>query len=454
MSTIWNTAQIVALAPDSSSAKAGKSLATPRKWVVLGVDEQAVWGECQGSAKEPYRTQVDANETAFRCSCPSRKLPCKHGLGLLFLLESQPAAFTAKEQPTWVTEWLASRAKRAQQKANREERGPENRTVVDLAAQAKRLAGREAKVTAGLADLELWLHDLIRNGLATAQGKPTSYWETTAARMVDAQAPGVARLLREMAGIGNSGAGWEARLLERLGRLHLLLEGFKFRADLSPATQADIRSLIGWTQDQEQLLAWEGVRDNWLVVGQRVVEEDRMRVQRTWLWGQQSQRAALVLSFAPSHQPLDTSLIVGTGLEAELVFYPSGYPLRALVKQRYSPPVNFETLRAGRFTGGLGYPAIAVAYENYAKALASYPWLEEFPMALTAAIPVQLEQNWVIRDLAGQWLPLSPRFTHIWHLVALSGGKPLPLFGEWDGNYFLPLSVWSEGRFIIMKVGL
>jgi hypothetical protein len=55
----FTTDQVLALAPDAGSAKAGKDLATPRKWVSLGRDERAAWGECQGSGAEPYRTQID-----------------------------------------------------------------------------------------------------------------------------------------------------------------------------------------------------------------------------------------------------------------------------------------------------------------------------------------------------------------------------------------------------------
>ncbi len=104
----WTTEQIIALAPDASSAKAGRELASPRKWASLGCQgERAAWGECQGSAKEPYQAIVDLSEPAFRCSCPSRKFPCKHALGLFLLLASQPAAFTQQACPGWVSEWLA-----------------------------------------------------------------------------------------------------------------------------------------------------------------------------------------------------------------------------------------------------------------------------------------------------------------------------------------------------------
>jgi uncharacterized Zn finger protein len=99
MPSSWTTEQVLSLAPDASSAKAGRDLAAARKWLTLGQEGQAVWGECQGSGKSPYQTQIDLSEPAFRCTCPSRKFPCKHGLGLLLLRVDQPAAFPQQTAP-------------------------------------------------------------------------------------------------------------------------------------------------------------------------------------------------------------------------------------------------------------------------------------------------------------------------------------------------------------------
>src|SRR5262249_34531184 len=192
---------------------------------------------------------------------------CKHGLGLFLLLAAQPAAFKEKRPPDWVVEWIESRAKRAEQRVEKQTKAEAGETVVDEAAQAKRAASRDAKVKDGLQELELWLRDIIRGGLAAVQSQPPSFWERTAARLVDAQAPGVARMVREMAGVPASGAGWERRLLERLSRLYLLIEGFKHIAELPEAIREDIRALIGWTQNQEELLRQDGTRDQWLVLG-------------------------------------------------------------------------------------------------------------------------------------------------------------------------------------------
>src|SRR6185295_11590067 len=98
--------QVIALAPDAASAKAGAALASPRKWSGCGrdADGRVVWGLCQGSGAKPYQTRVDLSEPAFNCTCPSRKFPCKHALGLLLLLAASPDQVPASDTPDWVLE--------------------------------------------------------------------------------------------------------------------------------------------------------------------------------------------------------------------------------------------------------------------------------------------------------------------------------------------------------------
>jgi hypothetical protein len=431
----WTPDQILALAPDDSSRKSGKDLAAPRKWVTLGADDRSAWGECQGSGKNPYQTQIDLSEPAFKCSCPSRKFPCKHGLGLFLLLEAQRGAFTQETPPGWVAEWLEARTERAEKRAERAEKAE---AAPDPAAQAKRAAERERKVAAGLEELDRWLDDLVRRGLAEAQTQPMRFWEGPAARMVDSQASGVARMIREMAGIPASGEGWPERLLEKMGVVHLLAEGYR-RLDMLPeATREDVRTRIGWTLKEEELRLEAGVRDRWLVLGQRVDQEDRLRVQRSWLLGCATERAALVLDFAFGSASLDPSLVPGTSLDGELVFYPGGWPLRGVVKTREGNPEPY--------TGLSGHATIAGALGAYAEALAADPWLERFPMRLSSVVPVRRDA-WAVRDTEGKLLFLAARPEAGWRLLAVSGGHPVDLFGEWDGRSLLPLSVWAEGRF-------
>ena len=447
MTVDWTPEQIIALAPDGSSAKSGKELANPRKWVSLGHNEAAAWGLCQGSGAKPYQAQIDLSEPAFRCTCPSRKFPCKHSLGLFLMLAGQPNSFTETTPPAWVSEWLENRSKRAEQSAERKKPEKEAPTAgakekSASASQSRQAAQREKRVAQGMDELTVWLKDLVRHGLASAQSQPFNYWEARAARMVDAQAPGVGRLVRTLPGLTSSGPGWQGRLLEQLGRIYLLAEGYRRIDSLPPETQADIRATIGWTQSQEELLAGEGVRGRWLVLGQYVEEEDKLRVNRIWLWEQATGRSALVLQFAYSGQPLAAGFVAGTCLDAEVVYYPGSYPQRALVKERHAPPVPVDTV-----TG----TTIASAVEAYAGAIAANPWLERFPMLLSGVVPKLHDAEWSIRDEAGHLLPLSPWFQKGWDLFSISGGHPVTLFGEWNGKYFLPLGVWC-GRYIKLSL--
>src|SRR5512135_3549400 len=97
MPVMWTPEQVLALAPDEASRKNAGALATPRKWLVLCHHEEdgrgILWGEIRGSAADPYQCQVDLNGPWFKCSCPSRKLPCKHVLGLFLLYLTQPGLF-------------------------------------------------------------------------------------------------------------------------------------------------------------------------------------------------------------------------------------------------------------------------------------------------------------------------------------------------------------------------
>lgn len=428
----FTTEQILALAPDASSAKAGQGLANARHWVTLGSDETAVWGECQGSGSKPYQTQIDLGEVAFKCSCPSRKFPCKHGLGLLLLLANQAAQFKDKTPPQWVSDWLASRSKRAEQKAERAAKQSDE--IADPAAQAKRVASREAKVAAGLRELELWLHDLIRHGLAAPQTQEHKFWDTPTKRMIDAQAPGLARLLQLAASHGAVGAAGHERMLRQLAKIHLLIEGYQRLDSLPTGTQADIRTLIGWTQNQDELLKQPGVKDKWFVMGQRVTEEDRLRVQATWLRGAATKRDALILQYAHASQVLDASWLVGSAMEAELVFFASAYPLRALVKERGAVLDEMPSFEM----------TIAQAMESYAAALARQPWMERFPLLLQNVIPLRRDEQWLVRDVATHVLPIASDFEKGWEMLALSGGQPLHLFGEWDGEVLRPLRMWAQ----------
>ena len=429
----WTPQQVLGLAPDASSAKAGQALGTARPWSELGRDERAVWGLCQGSGKKPYQTQVDLSEPAFKCSCPSRKFPCKHALGLLLVWSSTDLVLAAK-RPVWVEEWLASREERAERTAARADQPAK---PPDLEAQAKRAAQREDRVADGVEELRRWLADLVRRGLADAQRESWRFFEQPAARMVDAQASGLAARVRRMGAALGGGDNWAERMLEEAALLQLLLEAHARVDSLPEAVRADVRQSIGWTVPTEEVLARERVRDEWAVVGQVVIDDDRLRAQRTWLRGEQSGRDALILAFAASGQVLDPGVVFGTVVDASLAFYPGAAPLRALVAEKHGEPRPLERLP--------GYETVDAAFAQRAESLARNPWLDRSSVALRGVVPARDGEGWALVDGTGGAIALAPRHDW-WEVVALSGGHPVDVCGELEGDYLTPIAVAADGR--------
>jgi hypothetical protein len=427
----WDRARVLALAPDAPSQRAAQALASGRSWPLTGAAEpDVVWGECRGSAAAPYRTVIDLAGPAYRCSCPSRKFPCKHVLALLLLwADGAEGRVKDGEPPGWAADWLTARAAKASAAQPREPAEPK-----DPGTAAKRAEQREARVAAGLAELDRWLRDQVRQGLASSQQAGYGHWDDIAARMVDAQAPGPAERLRALASVPHSGAGWDGRLLEEYALLRLLVVAYRRQAELPAPLRETVRSRIGFSLRQADVLAQgEPVRDHWQVLARRDLEQDRIRVRRTWLQARKAGRPALILSFAPAGQALDDTLTVGTDVDADLIFYPGAVPLRAVVLTKHdafdgSPP-----------PGG----TIAGLLASYAAALAGDPWLDSWPAVLDvtpARSPVR-----AVSDAAGDAVPLHPGAGDCWPLLAISGGGPVTVAGEWTPRGLWPLTAWDQG---------
>lgn len=431
--------QVTALAPDASSASAGRKLATPSAWKSLGRSKRAVWGECQGSAL--YQVRVDLADVATKCSCPSRKFPCKHAIGLLALAATEPGLLPEADPPEWVLEWLGKRGGAAAT-----QKDPAGKRTARVGTSRSRSADKRlARVAEGMDALDLWMSDLVRNGLATLETQSAALWERQAARMVDAQAPGVAARLRWMAGIPNSSPDWPQRLLSHLGRLALLTEAFRRLEQLDPLLQEDVRHAVGWTLTQEEVVArGEHVEDEWYVLGQLVTGDDpKLRTQWTWLLGDRTRRYALILQFSAAGRPFEASLIPGTCQRAVVAYWPSAAPQRGLVLSGsgYASPM-------GR--GLPGFDTTRAFLTHVAEVTAQQPWLDRFPSVLLGVTPVRDEAGcWWVRDREEAALPL--RSGEHWKLLALSGGLPVALSAEWDGHALLPLGVLVDGEYMLLE---
>ncbi|MER6491877.1 SWIM zinc finger family protein [Streptomyces griseorubiginosus] len=436
----WTADQVLALAPDAASRKAGSKLGAAGPWSEAGSSEEGtVWGLCKGSGSKPYQTVIDLADAAgpaYKCSCPSRKFPCKHALGLLLLWAGGEGAVPPGPAPDWAGQWIEGRRQRAQEKRTAEPAGSAA-GAGDPEGARRRAERRAVRITAGATELEQRLADLLRGGLAGAEQAGYGLWEETAARMVDAQAPGLASRVRELGAIPSSGPGWPVRLLEECALIHLLDQGWLRRERLPDGLASTVRSRVGLPASADG----PPLRDRWLVLAQYDTADARLTTRRIWLHGTDSGRIALLLSYGAAGRAPELELPVGLELEAEVSAYPGKGQLRAALGEQFAPPAPSATRPPGVSTDQ--------AAARYGEALRDDPWLDSVPVTLDRVIPAPDGDSWQLVDADGDSaLPLTPTARSrpgLWRLVALSGGAPVKVFGECGHRGFTPLTAWPEG---------
>ena len=430
-------AQVLSLAPDDASQKAGRGLSGPKKWVTLGANEQALWGECQGSGSKPYQTRVDFSDLTTKCSCPSRKFPCKHAIGLMLMYATSPALLKDTTAPGWVTEWIDGRKEKQAAKKEKEEK------PVNQEQQAKRQQARENKVDGGIQELKIWLSDLLHTGLAQVNPQTLRDRENMERRLIDAQAPGLARMVRNL-NFSAHGQDFPGSVMRQLGDLFLLMQAYERLDTLPELLRQDVRTAIGFTQDQKALLEQEGLKDDWLVIGQRIESDERLWSRQTYFYALGSQKYALVLDYAHGQPSFNAVYAVGSVLYAEMVHFASSFPLRALVKQSSVMMTDAEPI---------AHQNINEMLDGYAAAVALNPWMITFPALISNITISKPESGPLFRDQEGQLLITSTYDHDFWTLLSVSGGHPISLFGVYNGESFMPLSALAEGTVIPLKGG-
>lgn len=430
--------QIIQLAPDDASVKAGKGLASKTKWVLLEYNEHAIWGHCQGSGKTPYQTVIDVKNIAFKCSCPSRKFPCKHGLGLLFLYTAHSDLFKEAAEPDWVTTWLSKR----EEKAEKKEQKAKSDTQVDEAAQAKRQAQRHQKVLNGIDDLQIWIKDLLRNGLLYVPERAYTLFEGIARRMVDAQASGLANRLKSIQEINFYDESWKHQLTDQLGKLYLLTESYKHLEEQSEDWQHEIRTQIGYPQAKEDVLAGEAIADHWMVLHKRSRKINELNTETYWLYGRQSGRFAIYLSFVTPGSFPELNLVPGSVYQGQLCFYKGVSASRALFKTCELSSETFMPLCCKN---------LEEATSRYREALQQNPFTEDLPVLIENIRLATQGNQLYIQDVNNKLFPISIADATRIDLLSVTGGKPFAAFllandTSWELN-----SIWYQSDYYIWR---
>ncbi|MGI9161272.1 MAG: hypothetical protein ACR2K1_16120, partial [Saprospiraceae bacterium] len=306
-----------------------------------------------------HRILIQSDPPQFHCSCPVRQRPCLHALALAdWYNRAGAAAFPPADQ---LPEWASALSKAGRFAAVQ----PADGSAVERRAQ--RLFERLERAEEGLSDLENWLEDLARRGLATTLGESAAPFAHIATRMADASLPGLARLFRNLDADEFSDLADLAA--DALGACYLAIRSFQKRESLPPALVFDLQAFLGISLKKEEALQ-SGMRvaDTWTVLGRfEAPLEERLWQRRLWLRGASGQ-FALLLDFAFGDTAFAPELPPGTHWQGPLVFYPSNFPQRAI------PP---EELHAwtGPAPALVGYHSLDELAAAYSEALGRQPWL-------------------------------------------------------------------------------
>ena len=457
--------RIEALAPDQASLAAARKLLKPSAWPTLAEGEGLVWGKFQGSGATPYRVVVNEADTGYKCTCPSRKFPCKHAIALMWMRADKSVAFALATVPDWVKDWLSRRRGTSTAPIKTDDEAqpkprpsirlaeiPEGEVDADPKAEQRAAAARErnrlereAAVLAGLEDLDTWLSDQVQHGMANFVAQTAQVCRTIAQRLVDAKASGLAGRLDALPTrlFTLPGPARPAAAIRELGQVHLISQAYRRASELPELLAADARQAMGWSVTREALLSDSAalrVDAEWRVFA--VVSEaqpDRLRRVETWLWrqtgGDGMPRCAVLIDFVPISGAAVAGYLVGDQVDAELSFYRSTIPLRAQI----------STLKRGAEQDSepltLLDESLGASYANYEHTLAQLPWLGTVPLVFrSASVRRNREQLYLYDDESGLSLPLHTSQAN--HALPLASTGRVDGIGLWNGYEFT--LAWAE----------
>lgn len=392
------------------------------------------------SVEQAYALALHTSAPMRYCSCAFWPKPCWHVQALALLLDRAGLeAFEAVDVlPDWAAALIGERPPAEAATQNSKLKTPNDH----IGQPEQQPFARLERARNGFDDLETWLLDTLSRGAATAVSEDADFCQTIAARLADASMRGLSRSLRTLGTVPADHPDWPVRVTAALAEAALALHAFHRREQLSPPLLHDLEAFVGFSQKKDAIRAeGEALNDTWAVVGavEDTVEEP-LRRRRTWLLGAESKRFALLLEYAHGNDvEFLPGFAPGAVVAGELVFYPSAWPHRAVAADHLrTVPRSVEKLP--------GFEKIADLARTFAAALGQQPWLAALPAVLNAVVPVRSAQQFGLTDADGNLVPLANSEPGCWSLVTLGGGRPITVFGEWNGTAFLAFSAIADQR--------
>ncbi len=389
------------LAPDQASLNAAKKLLSPAKWPLRGQSAavNTIWGECQGSGANPYYTMADVVDHGYKCTCPSRKFPCKHVLALLWQFSEGASGFAEGEPPEYVHNWLGRRRKTTKNSTDTVDvEKPVVKKDISLAqeptkpqltteeaekkeaAKAKRAEQNKSKTDAsiadGLTDFQQWVNDQLTTGITTFIKEINSRCRQIAARLVDAKASNFASRIDEFPSriLALDSEQQPEAVFKELGQLVLLSEAWFTNPD-----DVDVRRAVATSESRELLFNNPDtlrISAIWETVGEKIeTRKDGLIAHSRWLLQVDDKAHLAQLSdyYPASSGKREVGFSIGNQIQGELVFYPGRFPMRAVISQHQV--IAAENRKEWDKQG-------SNIWQSYAHQLSLLPWSDYCPCLL------------------------------------------------------------------------
>jgi hypothetical protein len=173
-----------------------------------------------------------------------------------------------------------------------------------------------------------------------------------------------------------------------------------------------------------------------LILSKEVTQEDNLTTERFWLYGVQTKRYALILQFSVRGQGSQLSLAAGATIQAELVFYPSVQPLRAIIKRQ---------IAADNALLPNGYSNWDELLSAQANAFSMLPFKSASPYIIEQVRAVYHKDKWWLQDADQRLMLLNTSFKNIWLVLSITGGNFVTMCVNGIEKEFYPLGLWDNG---------
>ena len=257
---------------NADAVKNGADLVRKKNFKNLSIDKDKTFisGECMGSGKNPYVCSADfINESSpvFRCSCPSRQIPCKHVLGLM-LSYADGHSFAAADVPEDILakrETKEKRIEKAKEKlevAEKADSEPKEKSAAWKKSAIKKIDSQ----LLGIEEAEKILLSFAQAGFGSLDAKSLASYVSIVKQLDSYFIPGIQNEINDLLGLAKNVGDKKADeksdymfLSEKLCRIYFLLtksreylEAKKSSPD-KPDTTSEIEELLGYAWKLEEL---------------------------------------------------------------------------------------------------------------------------------------------------------------------------------------------------------